>query len=461
MRTRRVPIAAMITAAALIFGACNSGTVTNVPSPPASSAAQASAAGAPSSAASAAAGSPAASANLTGTLRIGANGWILSKFPVQKAAQDFMARHPGVKVTVFANDQTDFVQKYLLDWTAGHTDVDLAIGGTEGQLAPLAAKGLLVNWDNFFTGQFTKDKFIAPLLQLGMFGGHQMTLPFMGEVMMFSINKPMFQKAGLLDSSGQAIPPKTWDDLVTYGQKLTAANGGNPGLSIHWGFSFATYNYFTCLLGEQGTIYGSDGKTVDFESPAAHDCLNVGRQLIAKNYSMKGTTSNDDAGRTAYKAGQVAAILEAASREAEAAATLGASKVGVMFAPGTQQHGTIVFSHAVFIPKISPSVALAQEFVREEILTPAFEQSGLTNFGKLPILQSAYAGLNDPTIQLELNAVSHGVNAPRYRDYNQLDTEMQQQIQKAVLGQESVDQALTNLHNYIRTLDLTNVAAAP
>ena len=38
---------------------------------------------------------------------------------------------------------------------------------------------------------------------------------------------------------------------------------------------------------------------------------------------------------------------------------------------------------------------------------------------------------------------------------------MQQQIQKAVLGQESVDQALTNLHNYIRTLDLTNVAAAP
>jgi len=248
-------------------------------------------------------------------------------------------------------------------------------------------------------------------------------------------------------------------DLLAYGQKLTAANGGNPGISIHWGFSFATYNYFTCLLGEQGTIYGTDGKTIDFESAAAHDCLNVGRELIANGWASKGTTSNDDAARTAYKAGQVAAILEAASREAEGAATLGASKVGVMFAPGTEKNGTIAFSHAVFIPKASPNIALAQEFVREEILTNSFEQSGLTNYGKLPILLSAYTGLTDPTIQLELNAISHAVNAPRYRDYNQLDTMMQQEIQKAVLGQETVDQALTNLHNGIRTLTLTDVAA--
>lgn len=450
MRTRHVPIAAALVITALVFGACSGGAATNAPAgtQPAAGASQ------PAAAQTAAASGP-----LSGTLRIGANGWIISKFPLQKAAQDFMTRHPGVTVTVAANDQTDFVQKYLLDWTAGHPDVDLGIGGTEGQLAPLAAKGLLEPWDNFFTGPFTKDKFVAPLLSLGVFGGHQLTLPFVGEVMMISINKPMFQKAGLLGSDGQAIPPATWHDLLAYGQKLTAANGGNPGISIHWGFSFATYNYFTCLLGEQGTIYGTDGKTIDFESAAAHDCLNVGRELIANGWASKGTTSNDDAARTAYKAGQVAAILEAASREAEGAATLGASKVGVMFAPGTEKNGTIAFSHAVFIPKASPNIALAQEFVREEILTNSFEQSGLTNYGKLPILLSAYTGLTDPTIQLELNAVSHAVNAPRYRDYNQLDTMMQQQIQKAVLGQETVDQALTNLHNGIRTLTLTDVAA--
>jgi maltose-binding protein MalE len=57
-----------------------------------------------------------------------------------------------------------------------------------------------------------------------------------------------------------------------------------------------------------------------------------------------------------------------------------------------------------------------------------------------------------------LDAATHAVNAPRYRDYNQLDTMMQQEIQKAVLGQESVSNALHNLHNDIRTLDLTNVA---
>lgn len=457
MRFQRVPIAALLTTTALLLGACNSGAATTTtPTPPPAASAAASASP-PASAAASAASSPSA-APLTGTLRIGANSWILSKFPVQAAANDFMAKHPGVTVTVTANDQTDFVQKYLLDWSAGHTDVDLALGGTEGQLAPLAAKGFLVSWDDFFTGDYTKDKFITPFLNLGVFGGHQLTLPFLGEVMMFSINKPMFQKAGLLDSStGEAIPPKTWQDLETYAQKLTAANGGKPGLSVHWGFSFATYDYFTCLLGEQGTIYGSDGKTVDFSSPAAHDCLTVGRDMIAKGWAMKDTTSNDDGARTAFKAGTVGAILEAASREAEGAATLGANNVGLMWAPGTEQNGTIAFTHAAFIPKISPAIDLAKAFVAEEVLSDPFEASGLQNFGKLPVLKSAYGFASTPTVQLELSAAEHAVNAPRYRDYNQLDTMMQQEIQKAVLGQETVDAALANLQTGIVKLDLTNV----
>jgi sn-glycerol 3-phosphate transport system substrate-binding protein len=280
----------------------------------------------------------------------------------------------------------------------------------------------------------------------------------MGEVMLFSTNQDMFKRAELLDANGQAIPPKTWQDLLGYGEKLTAANGGNPGMSIHWGFSFAVYDYLTCLQGAQGTIYGTDGKTVDFESTNARTCLDVGRQLIAKGWGMPGTTADDDAARTAFKAGQVGAILEAASREVEGAQTLGADKVGLMYAPGTQEHGTIAYIHSAFIPKISPAIDLAQAFVREEVLSKSFAQFGLTKFGKLPVLTADYAGLDDPSVKIMLDAASHAVNAPRYRDYNQLDTMMQQEIQKAVLGQESVDDALAHLHDGIRTLNLTNVA---
>jgi ABC-type glycerol-3-phosphate transport system substrate-binding protein len=459
MRSWRVSIVAVLATAALAVAACN-GTG-STPTPAASTAPAATTAPAASTAGST---SPAASessapAQLTGTLRIGANAFIISKFPLQAAANDFMAKHPGVTVTISANDQTDFVQKYLLDWSSGHTDVDLALGGTEGQLAPLAAKGLLVPWDDFFTGNFTKDKFIAPFLNLGVFGGHQLTLPFLGEVMMFSINKPLFAKAGLLDkNTGEAIAPATWKDLETYATKLTAANGGVPGLSVHWGFSFAAYDYFTCLLGEQGTIYGADGKTVDFSSAAAHDCLTVGRDMIAAGTAMKDTTANDDAARTAFKAGTIGAILEAASRETEGANTLGSNNVGLMWAPGTQKNGTIAFTHAAFIPKISPAINLAKAFVQEEVLSDAFEQSGLQQFGKLPVMQSAYGFTSNATVQLQLSAAEHAVNAPRYRDYNQLDTLMQQEIQKAVLGRETVDAALANLQSGIGKLDLTNVS---
>ena len=400
--------------------------------------------------------------NLHGTLRIAGNGWILHKFPVAAAAQDFMKRHPGVKVEVFPNSSSTFVTQYLLAWAHGHNPLDLGIGGTEGQLAAFVAKGDLVPWTNFFTGEFARDKFIQAYLKLGLFNGVQYTLPFMGEVMMFAINKPMFQKAGLLGPDGQAIPPKTWSDLTTYCSKLTAANGGKPGCSVHWGFSFASYNYFTCLLGEQGTIYAKGTDIVDFTSPAAHNCLTVGRELIKNGWSMPGTVSDDNAGRRAYMAGDVGAILEAASREAEAAATLGADKVGLMAAPGTEQNGTIVFSHAVFIPKMDSANArkLAIAFVREEILTPKFGQFGLTKYGKLPTYLPAWKGLeNQPLYKLELAVVQRGVDPPRYVGYDQLDTYMQQQIGKAVLGTESVDAALKTLAADEKKVNLTNLAA--
>ena len=401
-------------------------------------------------------------ADLHGTLRVAANGWIIQKFPVQAAADDFMKRHPDVKVQVIPNDDDTFVTQYLLDFAHGHSPADLGIGGTPGQLAAFVAKGYIAPWTDFFTGDFAKNKFITSYLESGVFKGVQYTLPFMGEVMMFSINKPMMQKAGLLDANGEAVPPKTWGDLPEFCQKLTAANGGKPGCSIHWGFSFATYNYLTCLLGEQGSFYAKGTKLIDFASPAAHQCLDVGRKMIADKTSMPETVSDDNGGRRAYVAGAVGAILEAASREAEAAAQLGADKVGLMAVPGTETHGTIVFSHALYIPRADTANAraLAYAFVREEILTPTFGQAGLTHFGKLPTYLAAWKGLeNDPMYKLELAVVKRGVNAPAYAGYDQLDTFMQKQIGQAVMGMETVDAALQAMQQEIHKVNLTDLSA--
>ena len=96
-------------------------------------------------------------AALQGDLRVAANGWIIQKFPVQAAAQDFMKKHPGVKVEIIPNDDDTFVNQYLLEWAHGHNPADLGIGGTPGQLAAFVAKGYLAPWTDFFTGAFAKD----------------------------------------------------------------------------------------------------------------------------------------------------------------------------------------------------------------------------------------------------------------------------------------------------------------
>lgn len=92
----------------------------------------------------------AADPSLYGTLRVAANGWIIQKFPLQQAAQDFMKRNPGVRVKVIPNDDSTFVNQYLLAWAHGHNPADLGIGGTPGQLAVFVAKDYLAPWTDFF-----------------------------------------------------------------------------------------------------------------------------------------------------------------------------------------------------------------------------------------------------------------------------------------------------------------------
>ena len=103
-----------------------------------------------------------------------------------------------------------FVNQYLLEWAHGHNPADLGIGGTPGQLAAFVAKGYSFPGRDSSPVLSPKTSSSRAYLQSGVFKGVHYTLPFMGEVMMFSVNKPMLQKAGLLGAEGQAVAPKTW-----------------------------------------------------------------------------------------------------------------------------------------------------------------------------------------------------------------------------------------------------------
>ena len=116
------------------------------------------------------------------TMKIEGSGWILKKFPIQEAADRFMADHPNVTIEVSSN-QDDSLNNYMLNWATGDSDVDLAFGGSANQVAKLAAKNLLMPWNDFYSGDFDKKNFLTHSVETANKGGEYFAIPFMEEAM--------------------------------------------------------------------------------------------------------------------------------------------------------------------------------------------------------------------------------------------------------------------------------------
>lgn len=382
----------------------------------------------------------------TKTLRVQADGWIVKKFPLYTAAGKFQQDHPEVKVEVSKKDPQASTQGYLMWWKSGRCNVDLAVGVEAARLSPLAEAGLLVPWDDFFTGDFTKDQFISALADVGVFHGSVAVLPFMGEVMCLSINTEMFSNAGLLSSDGKVVPAKTFDELYDYARKLTDTSKGIRGLDVNWGWNFLMQTYLSGLQALRGNIYEADNNSIAFDTPESLELLTFAQDVVLDGWGGKGSIADNNVPRNDFKAGKVAMIWTAHSRFMEGVNVLGAEKVSVMPIPGSDVNGTTAYGHCVYIPKLSPVPAIAKQFVKEQMLAHWFKAWTWERYAKLPVLKRNYEGLAYPEIiSTILAAAEKATYCPKYKDYNQLDELCQAEIQNMIMGKQSAQDTIDNI----------------
>jgi ABC-type glycerol-3-phosphate transport system substrate-binding protein len=391
-------------------------------------------------------------------LRISILAWMSGKFPLDAAAQDFEAKHPGVKVVYTKLDTVDTTSN-LLQWSQGKTTIDLALGGSRENVVPYAARGLIVPFDTgFYNDTIRKTDFIPSLLELGNISGTQYMIPMMGEVMAIVVNKTLMKKAGLTDAQGNIKAPATLDELYDYAKKATVVENGKvtqTGLSIDWGANFMAYSYFVGLQGQQGRIYGTDGKTLDFASPVAKNLVSFWQRLVKDGLAPTDTFSDVDAGRSNFKAGKVAMHITAASRWLEAQAVLGKDNVTVLPLPGTDINGSLAYIHGAIIPKLSPNQELAKDFIREEILSKDFQLYAMNTYGKMSPLVVHYASATAPEWKMILAATKKAATSPLYKDFPKLDVFMQVELQKAITGRQTVDDTLAHLARFESSIDKT------
>lgn len=388
-------------------------------------------------------------------LRVTLQAWMMGKYDFEGAKSSFEKNHPGVTVTYNQVDNVD-VTTSMLEWSQGKTSCDIAIGGDRSQTVPYAANDYIVEFtdDNFFNGDFTKDKFYDTFLENGNIDGKQFMIPLVGEVVGIVCNVPMMKEAGLVDDQGEIIPAKTWNELYDYAKKLT--KDGQTGFGIDWGSNMMLYTYEACLNGVAGTIFKDDGKTLEFTEDKSKALLEIWKKLVDEGYTTTDVFADMDANRTQFKSGQLAMHLAPASRWIEAGETLGTENVGVIPIPGTEEHGSLNYIHGMVIPKASKNQELAIQFIKEELLKDSFQQSAINGYGKMSPLKTHYENLDNKYWPEVLKFTENAITAPLYKDTTKLDTYIQTEVQQYLTGSETLDDLQTRMDEYIGKLDLGN-----
>lgn len=395
-------------------------------------------------------------------LRITAEGWYYPKYKIQEAAERFMKNHPDVKVTCDKIEMMD-IAAYMLRWSRGKTDVDLLISRTPAELAAFVAKDLLVDFEDIFTGEFSKDNWVSGFLDACTIKGKIYGLGTDCAVFTLIAREDWMKEAGLADSEGKAIAPKNLDELYDYTRKLTRKDGTGKtvryGLEARWHEVTVLQTYISGIQPLRGNIFEPDGTTVDFSSKEAHEWLDFWYKGVKDGYMSNACVVDHNAPRSHMKSGITSMIWVDQARFNECGKVLGFDKLTILPVPGAEKYGTAGYAMTMEIPRVSPNVDLAKQFIKEEMCAPWFAQWTWENYGKMMSYKPAYEGLKfKPDLLQSLMAVAEkSVHFPLYKEFAKVKDLAAREISAMLTLEQVPEKTLQNIREGLRQIDLTIV----
>ena len=388
-------------------------------------------------------------------LRIAGESWQITKLFLEDAAAAFEKDHPDVTVEVQTYADPTVVSNYAIDWANGSTPVDLVVIDGAQFVQQFVAKDLIYDFekDLDFFSDYDMSKFVPSALEMSRINGNLYVIPLISEMTVVNVNTQMFRDAGLVDSQGNVLVPSTWEEFHDYAKALTLkdANGvvTQQGAVIQWNKDMHG-TVLGVLQATNGTIYGSDGVSIDFDNDGFRSVMQIWKEGVADGSFSTETFSDTEAGRNGYKAGKVAMLIESSGRWVEAGNELGFDKVSVFPLPGGK--GTAGYVNGVFIPKCSEATDLAVAFIQEQLLGEYVQTSTLNTYGKLPVITEYFDMANSPDWANIKSAMSSACTYPAYQDSSKLLDEMRSIIQEGLVSTDDVDVTIQNLQDMIASL---------
>jgi len=384
-------------------------------------------------------------------LRIRCVDWLTKKAYIAEAADKFMSEHPGMKVTFESFDGRQ-VNKYIIQWSGGKSDMDLLVVENPEDTAAFIMKDMLYSFDELgFWESFPQDKLVESILDVGTIREKVFYLPIMGEIYWINTNKKMLQDAGVADEDGNIPHPKTWDELVNMAGKATI--GKQAGMSIRLDLGSTENSFYSAVKGLRGSFFKEDGVTFVVDTPETREILTAWRKGVENGWITTATMTDRDAGRNAYKAGKLALLYESGSRWPEAAPFIGSANTGPLPYPNGLEGGSMLFVAGFAVPKESEAPNTAIQFIEEIYMTDLFQSKMLNVYGKMPSLKSAYAFASSPEWEQMLTAARKSVPAPQYREHTVFTAALADNIQAYLLGKQDLDACLKAVQEKLDSID--------
>ena len=299
------------------------------------------------------------------------------------------------------------------------------------------------------------DDYLKPALDTGMYRGQLYAAP------MNSDGGLLYYRTDLFKAAGIDGPPTTWDEMQADCDKILKLPEAQ-GMSCYAG-QFDKYEGLTVNFSE--AVNSAGGEVVDdqgnpqLDSPQAQEGLETLVDGFNSGMIPKAAlTYQEETGRLAYQAGKLVFLRQWPYQYALANAHDGSSKVAGDFAvaplPGIGQPGGVssLGGHNLAISSYAKNKATAMDFIK--YFTSEQNQREQLNLNSLaPTIASLY---DDPALQKKFpylpqlqKSIETAEPRPKFVEYGDATAAIQEAAYAAISGEESTDQALSDLQKQL------------
>jgi ABC-type glycerol-3-phosphate transport system substrate-binding protein len=251
----------------------------------------------------------------SGTVTVNYWDWLVSQTPwVEGEIKLFQQAHPKIKIKRTVQASGTYANLYALA-VKGKTAPD--VGMIPGQPTPniQVSDGWFMPVDKWADASW-RARFPQGVLHEGsnMFNGKLYSAPISGTSpwVQLYINNKVFRDAGLVNSDGSVMIPKTWDDVTHYAETITKkGNGQVYGLGFgNSAFSLLEWwmTVFILGAGSPGGAYSMDARVGKFTFGTDRnytDFMNLFKEWKTKGYFYSSSMSiSDEVSRAFFARGK-------------------------------------------------------------------------------------------------------------------------------------------------------------